>query len=150
MSLSKLWQTDVPPLRDVDTIDSALAAFRETTYQCLPVVDASGKLLGMFSVDALLSLLLPKAVTAAGISDLSFLTDGEHHVKQKFDALRNEPVGRYLLQQEKPVHPDTALMEVLLLMYHGENEQPVSDPASGKLMGVVSASHVLLEITGKE
>ena len=150
MSLSELWQTDVRRLRDDDTIETALAAFRESAFQCLPVVDASGRLLGVFSEDRLLSMLLPKAVTVGGLSDLSFLMDDPGQVRQKFMSIRGEPVGRHVLELEKPIHPETSLMEVLLLMFRGENEQPVSDPESGKLLGMVSASHILQEITGKE
>lgn len=145
--------TDFVSLRDTDTIAKAARTLCDLQHRvsALPVTDADGKLIGIFTVDRLLKLLLPAAATVnSGLLDLSFVSDTLEHVREKMRSIAEHPVSRHLEQPPRAVHPDTPLMEVMLLLYRGENDLPVTDERSGKLLGIVSAIDILRAVQGAE
>ena len=61
MSTAPIYNTDHPTLRDTDTVGDAMRRMLDDRVTDLPVVDASGRLMGMFRLDRLYAALLPKA-----------------------------------------------------------------------------------------
>lgn len=154
MTISRVCNTsDFVTLRDSDTVGDALRILVQLgrCVSSLPVVDESGKLVGVLSVDQLISLLLPKAALLnEALPDLSFVSDTLEHLKEKMRGLEGEPVSRHMGEPGHPVYPDTPLMEVLLLLYRGENDLPVIERNTGRLLGIVSAIDILRALKPRE
>ncbi|MCC7412950.1 MAG: CBS domain-containing protein [Gammaproteobacteria bacterium] len=146
MTASLVYDPPARVLHESDSVAIALDALIETGAGCLPVVDRDDRVLGTFGVDRLLGMLLPRAVTAGRLPDLAFVSDTLSQVREKLSGIANDAIGPHAERIAHPIHPDTPLLEVLLLVHRGENEQPVSDRTTGKLVGVVSARRLLASI----
>ena len=137
-------------LRADDTIAAAIVAFMTTRAHALPVVDADQRLLGILRLDGLLKLLLPKAAALGGMTDLSFVSDTLADIRQRYAGIAGEPIAAHVQRPDHPIHPDTPLAEVLMLLERGDCELPVCERGSGRLLGVVSAIHVLELVTRRD
>jgi CBS-domain-containing membrane protein len=144
MGRSTLYTTDYFALRCTDTVGTATSQMLQNRTTDLPVVDANGKFVGMFRIDHIFADLLPKAALIGyGMPDLGFLSSTLDDLRKHMQALENHSVQEYVLKPEQVVHPDTSPLEVVLLLYRGMNNVPVVDPASGMLVGLVSARELL-------
>src|SRR6185295_13564632 len=110
MTALAICHTPFPALKDSDT-----------------VVDAAGRLIGMFKLTHLLGTLLPKAATIGGISDLAFVGDTLDYLRDRMRAVEAKPIRAYISEAEHVFHPETSPMEVALLLYRGERAVPVVD-----------------------
>jgi CBS domain-containing protein len=100
--------------------------------------------LGVFGADRLLAMLLPRVATLeSGVSDLAFVSDTLDDLREKMRAVAARPVGEFIERDATVVHRDTPLPEIMLLLYRGENDLPLVERGSNKLLGVVSAADVL-------
>jgi CBS domain-containing protein len=139
-----LYRTEFPSLRDTETVGEATRRMLDHHVSDLPIVDASGALLGMFRLERLFAVLLPKAVTLGdGVPDLSFLADSVEQLRDRMRGIEASPVREFAVKPEHVVHPGTSPLETVLLLYRGENAIPVVDAEGGKLVGMVSARDVL-------
>lgn len=138
-------------LSESQSIKSALQVLMEEHSSGLPVTDSTGKLLGFFSTYKLIALLLPRAMTISplGLRDLSFVADSLGHIREKMSEIANDKVGAHMYTPDYQVYPDTPITELMLLLHREENRLPVADRATGKLVGIVSATG-LLELIGKD
>ncbi|MDS4069805.1 MAG: CBS domain-containing protein [Candidatus Competibacter sp.] len=133
-----------------DTVATAADRILEHHLRHLPVVDAQGRYLGTFSVYSLLKLTLPQAVLDKhGLDNVSFVTEHVGDLAQRLGGRREEPVRNWLNIHEV-AHPETPVMEVMLLMLQGRTTSvPVVNKESGKLEGIVSFWDVLEKLTGE-
>jgi CBS domain-containing protein len=150
MSPVVIFNPDFESLKDTDTVAEATRRMLENRVSDLPVVDAAGKLVGMFKLDRLLAGLLPAAALVGyGVPDLTFVTDGIEQLRAKMLEVDQARVGEFAVKPERVVHPDTAPVEIVLQLYRGANNLPVVERESGKLVGMVSARDVLGALHGK-
>ncbi len=141
---------DFHALRDTDTVVEATRRMLEHRVSDLPVVDASGKLVGMFKLDRLLAGLLPSAALVGyGIPDLAFVSDDLDTLRRKMRKIDAAKVREFAVKPERVVHPDTAPVEVVLQLYRGANNLPVVERETGRLVGMVSARDVLAVLHAK-
>lgn len=136
-----------------DTVADATARMLSDRVTDLPVVDAGGRLVGMFRLQRLLGLLLPKAALLGdGVPDLAFVADTLDELRERMRDIDDETVGDLVVQPEHVVHPETSPLEIVLLLYRGANNVPVVDAASGRLVGMIGARDVLeaLQSAGSE
>ncbi|MDS4020807.1 MAG: CBS domain-containing protein [Candidatus Competibacter sp.] len=133
-----------------DTVATAADRILEHHLRHLPVMDAQGRYLGTFSVYSLLKLTLPQAVLDKhGLDNVSFVTEHVGDLAQRLGGRREEPVRNWLNIHEV-AHPETPVMEVMLLMLQGRTTSvPVVNKESGKLEGIVSFWDVLEKLTGE-
>jgi hypothetical protein len=76
MSTPAIYQTDFPRLAATDSVDVALQRMLDDRISDLPVVDASGALVGMFKLEKLYAMLLPRgALLGHGMPDLTFASE---------------------------------------------------------------------------
>ena len=144
MGRSTLYTTDYVALRCTDTVGTAMTRMLQNRIADLPVVDANGKFVGMFRIDHIFADLLPKAALIGyGMPDLGFVSSTVDDLRRHMQSLEHHAVQDYVLKPEQVVHPDTSPLEILLLLYRGMNNVPVVDPASGMLVGLVSARELL-------
>jgi CBS domain-containing protein len=153
MTAKNLMNPHPMTLSPSDTVAIAADRILEHHLRHLSVVDAQGRYLGAFSIYSLLKLTLPKAVLDKhGLDNVSFVTEHVAHLAQRFGGRRGEPVAKWPNIHEV-AHPDTPVMEVMLLMplmLRGRTTSvPVANKESSKLEGIVSFWDVLEKLTGE-
>lgn len=149
MSLQEFLRTDTPSIAETASISEATRTLLDSKLSALPVVDGSGRYLGIVSMDRLFALLLPKAVLVeGGLSDLSFLPDPMEILCERMREHGAESVRQALSADVPVVRPGTPLLEVILLLYRGENDIPVVDQENGKLLGMIAGADLLKKVCG--
>ena len=145
MTSAPIYNTAYSTLADTDTVATAIGRMLDDRVSDMPVVDGAGKFVGMFRLDRLFEVLLPKAAQMDyGMPDLAFVSETLPHLRERMRAIADKPVAVYVTQADKDaVKPDTSPLEIVLKLYKGANAVPVVDPASGTLVGVATARDVL-------
>jgi CBS-domain-containing membrane protein len=144
-----LYNAAFAALHDSDLVSDAARRMLEDRVSDLPVVDDGGKLVGMFKLDRLLAGLLPKAALVGYGLDLAFVSDTLDQLRDRMRAIEARPVREFAVRADHVVQPDTPPIEIVLLIYRGANNVPVVDPASGRLVGMVSARDVLAALSAQ-
>ena len=144
MNPAVIYQTDFPRLKDADTVGAALQRMLDDRVYDLPVVDAKGRLVGMFKLDCVYATLLPKAALIGyGMPDLAFLSDTLGQLREKMREIEPHTVRDYIVEPAHLAHPDTSPLEIVLLLHQGANNIPVVERDGGRLVGMVSARDLL-------
>jgi CBS-domain-containing membrane protein len=144
MSTPVIYQTDFPGLKDADTVGAALRRMLDDRVYDLPVVDAKGRLIGMFKLDRVYATLLPKAALIGyGMPDLAFLSDTLGQLREKMREIEHRPVREFVVKPAHVVHPDTSPLEIVMLLHQGASNIPVLDRDDARLLGMVSARDLL-------
>ena len=147
MSSAAIYSTDFASLRDTDTVAAATRRMLDDRVADLPVTDGSGTLVGMFRLARLFEVLLPRAAQLDyGMPDLAFMGDGIELLQRRMREIEDQPVRNFIVAPEHVVHPETTPLEAVLLLYKGANAVPVVAPASGRLVGMVTAREVLFAL----
>ena len=142
MSLAPLVNTDFVALKDTDTVGDAAAHMLTHRVTDLPIVDAAGRLTGMFKLERVFASLLPKAALIGyGISDLAFVGETLDTLREHMQSIAHEPVIAFA-SPPQAVSPESSPLEVVLLLHRGANSVPVV-ASDGKLVGMVSAREIL-------
>lgn len=138
-------------LQATDKITDGVRIIMEHRYRNLPVVDDAGRFLGVFGVNCLIRTVLPKAVLVKdGLKTVPFVRETLRDLRQRLADVENEPVT-YCLSEDIPVvHPDTALVETLLVLYRNRISIPVVEKDSGLLVGMISYFDVGERILAQE
>jgi len=122
-----------------DTVGKGIKIIMDNRYRRLPVVDEHGCFCGVFGVNCLLRMVLPKAVIMEkGLDNVSFVNESLSDLHQRLQQYEHEPISTCMHQDSIQVPPDKPLLDTLLLLYKTRASIPVVDPGSGKLMGVIS------------
>jgi CBS-domain-containing membrane protein len=144
MTSAAIYSTDFPALKDTDTVADATRRMLADRVSDLPVVDGAGKLVGMFKIERLFAVLLPKAAAMNyGMPDLAFVSDTVEQLKRRMREIENSPVREFMIKPDHIVHPKTSPLEIVLLLYKGANAIPVVAEATGELVGMVTARDIL-------
>jgi len=135
-------------LKPTDIIRTAAGFIMEHRYRNLPVVDDEGRYLGIFGVNCLLKLVLPKAaIMEKGLESISFIKENLADLHQRLREVEEQPISICMNQEVVTVPPDHPLVETLLVLYRTKTSIPVVEPDSGKLLGMISywdvGEHVL-------
>jgi len=135
-------------VREDDSIGDVSREIVERNYINLPVIDAEGRLVGLFGVYDLLALLVPRvAVIGNLLPNLRFLSDDESELYRKFAAVRGSPVRRAVNREAAHVYPDTPLIEAIRLFCGNHMTIPVVERGTNRLVGTISywdaARHIL-------
>ena len=96
MTCSEIMTTDPVTVREDQPVAAATAVLRDNLFRSVPVVDADGKMVGQFGIQALLGLILPKAAMADdGLSNLRYLNDDLADLQRRLVEEHDQPVGKY-------------------------------------------------------
>lgn len=126
-------------LRPTDTIKTAADYIMKNRYRSLPVVDEEDRYIGIFGVNCLLRLVLPKAVMMeAGLENVGFIQESLHDLHERLREVEDQPITSCLTRDITTVTPRTPLVETLLLLYRTRISIPVVAPGTGKLVGMIS------------
>ena len=128
-----------PILRSTDTISVAAEYIMAQRCRRIPVVDDDGRYIGVFGINCLLRLVLPKAVLMKnGLETASFMKTTLSDLHKRFNDVRDEPITLCMGDDARIVAPDTPLIETLRILYGHMGSLPVVDPDNGRLLGMVS------------
>lgn len=142
MSLGPLYTGDFVALKDTDTVADAAAQMLKHRVTDLPIVDGTGRLIGLFKLDRVFASLLPKAALLGyGMQDLGFVGETLETLREHMRTVDHERVTAFAVRPHT-VAPDSSPLEIVLLLYRGENSVPVVE-SDGKLVGMVSARELL-------
>jgi len=138
-------------VREDSTIGEAARQICERNVIALPVVDAEGRLAGLFGIYDLLVLLVPRvAVVGSLLPNLRFLTDDESELHDKFARLKDSPVRRAINREAVRVYPDTPVIEGVRLFCHSHMTIPVVERGTERLIGMISYWDAARHIIGAE
>ena len=135
-----------------ETVSDAVRKMYEAHYRSMPVVDADGSFIGLFSIYRLIEILLPKAVLArhGALDDLSFVHPKLDQLVEKLQDFGKLPVVDVLEKKKRLTvcKPSTSLTEMLWLLHEGHSSLPVVIVKGKKmrLVGIVSYWDVLSKV----
>ena len=99
-------------LRPNDTIKTAAEYIMEHRYRSLPVVDEEGLYLGIFGVNCLLKLILPKAaIMEPGLENVGFIQDSLQDLHKRLIEMQDQPISVCMTTDITTVTPNTPLVE---------------------------------------
>jgi CBS domain-containing protein len=148
MPCREVMVTDLPALREGDSVWQALQILTDHNCGGLPVVDDNGRYVGMLRLRDLLVLALPKAVAADTREhmNLAFVQDTMHDLRARLNSLGKSFIKNYISTDTPALNPDTSLVETLLLLYRKRSILPVVNPDTHQLLGVVTILDALSRI----
>ena len=148
--------TDYPVLTAEMTLSACLQAVVLNKVLAMPVVDNNGRYLGQFRKNLLIAAILPQVAVhdprfdhIAKMIDGGMLSETMEDVRERFAAIADKPVRRYLDTDTPVLRPDQPLVTAMFYLFHGRNFLPVVEPASGLLVGVISAWDILDSVLKK-
>jgi CBS-domain-containing membrane protein len=126
-------------LKSTDIISTAARYIMEHRYRNLPVVDEEGRYLGVFGVNCLVKLVLPKAaIMEQGLDSVSFMRETLKDLHERLRRVEHERISVCMNTDVATVRPDTPLVETLLILYRTKTSIPVVEPDSRRLVGMIS------------
>lgn len=130
-----------------DPAGKAIDFMVEGRMGLLPVTERDGSFTGLISGDSLIHALLPKSISAMsrvkrGMRHASYLDESAEEMQERLSAVRAQTIGELADRHVKTVHPETPLIDGLILISGKQYLVPVVDKAN-KLLGVISFFSVL-------
>lgn len=129
------------------TVKEAMAIFKEQNIRSLPVVDDSGKLVGLFGLRHVLLKLLPASVSMEdGVQRLDFLMGAAPGIAKRLNKTLPMTVEEVMDKNPMVLEQDTSTWEAVRVMaLHGS---PISiiDPKTGDFVGMISRQTLLGEL----
>ncbi|MHC4380398.1 MAG: CBS domain-containing protein, partial [Planctomycetota bacterium] len=99
MTCASIMTTELVTVSPDTTVGDTIRLLTERRFRSIPVVAASGKLLGQFGVQGVLGLAMPH-VAGMGLkgpmSDISFIHDDMSDLRRRLADNWNDPVGDYV------------------------------------------------------
>ncbi len=136
-------------VRDEETVGEAAARLIEHRYINVPVVDASGRFIGMFGIYDLFSQLIPRVALAGGLlANLRFMGDDPGALRTRFGEIQSRRVGEVADRSVRALYPDTPQIEALRLFCQEHATLPVVERETKKLVGIVSYWDAVCALTG--
>ncbi len=151
MTCQNVMLTNPVTVSDGALLSEAIDLLLEHRIKTLPLVDGQGRYRGLFGIHTLIQTLLPRAaiLSSAGLTDLTFVRDTLATVSERLTERLKEPVLNFSDREFAPLTPDESLLETLLFLHRHRHTLPVVDPASGRLLGVVTYLGVLAKLAGR-
>lgn len=129
---------------DVGTAARRLA---QSGLEGMPVVAPDGRYVGMLTLRQIFGAILPHAIKLGDlVGDLSYMHESLRSMREDLAAIVKDPVSGHLDVQAPVVGPDTEVTKILQLNWAGHDVLPVVDPATHRLVGVVTSSDILTKL----
>ncbi|MBX9604269.1 MAG: CBS domain-containing protein [Bryobacteraceae bacterium] len=146
MTVAEIMNSQPVTLRAGQAFAEGFALLLARRIRSLPLVDDAGTYLGMFEVRDVWEALLPKAATlgARGLRDLSFVPGTAADLRDRLAQAGPRPAIEFAGNESTPpIPPETPVKEAMRLLYDHGGILPVVDPASKRLLGIVSTWEIL-------
>lgn len=130
-----------PPTISADeSIGGAVTKLVSQHHANLPVVDGAGRYMGMFGLDDLLGLLVPRVALAGNLSsNIRFIMDDPGELQRKYDEVKSRCVGELANRNAATLEADTPEIEAFRLFCRNHDSMAVVDKQSGQVLGMVSS-----------
>ncbi len=140
MKIREIMTKEVVSIKPEDNARDALNILFKMKISGLPVIDAQGKLAGMFTEKDILSYVLPSYIENVG---RFIYEENPKATKKKFAELSKIKVAQLMRRNVVTVGEDTTLCEVAKdMLTQKARRLPVLDK-SGKVIGIVARCDVL-------
>ena len=127
-------------LNPEDSVKDALAILANRQISGLPVIDAQGKLVGMFTEKEVLSYILPSYIEKVG----RFIYQADPKAtKRKFAELAQIKVSQLMRKDVISVTEEASLVEAARVMLTQKARRLLVLDAMGKVVGIIARSDVL-------
>ena len=121
------------------TVHEAIELLIEHHMYNVPVVDRNEIFVGEISVKRLMGLLLPVSLSMEqGLKNTSFMRESLVDIRDRLEAVRNNPIAPYIASDITVVYPDSPLIDALMLLFHKYIRIPVVNREDGRLVGGIS------------
>ena len=146
MKVKEIMTKEVVAVKPDENAKDALALLFKMQISGLPVIDASGKLVGMFTEKEVLSYTLPSYIENVG---RFIYEENPKSTRKKFKELCNIKVAKLMRKDVVTTTEDTALCEAARVMLTQKARRlPVLDK-TGKVVGIIARNDIL-KILDKE
>lgn len=147
MSCKKAMIANVVKASPEQTVHEIMDVFKARCFNSIPVVDESDKLIGLFSMRALLKRLLPiSAQIEGGLNHLDFISESEPGVAKKLRKLRAMKIGEVMEKDPPVLHPESPAWEAVRLMAERGSPIPVVEPETRDFRGLISTQSLLASL----
>lgn len=135
---------DVITVKPDQTVGDAMEIFDHDHIRAVPVIDDQGTLVGLFSLNVILTNLLPVSVTMEdGLQRLDFVVGAGPGIAKRLRKLKDRKIAEVMKTDCVVTHPDMALWEAIRLMSKHGSPIPVVAEKTGKLEGIISGQSLL-------
>lgn len=144
MKIKEIMTKDVVSLKPDDNARDALGLLLKMKISGLPVIDAHGKLIGMFTEKDILKNIFPSYIEKIG----SFIyKENSVSIKKKFEELANLTISQLMRKEVVSVDEDTSLCEVARLMLtQNVRRIPILNKEK-KVVGIVAREDIIKAYT---
>jgi len=140
MKVREIMTKDVVSIKPDDNAQDALALLSKMQISGLPVIDAQGKLVGMFTEKDVLSYILPSYIGKVG---RFIYEENPKSTRKKFAELSKIKVSQLMRKLVVTTTEDTTLCEVARVMLTQKARRiPVLDK-SGEVVGIIARCDIL-------
>ncbi len=140
MKVKEIMKREVVSVKPEDTAMDVLNLLFKMQISGLPVIDAQGKLVGMFTEKSVLSYVLPSYIEKVG---RFIYEENPKSTKKKFSDLNKVKVSQLMRKDVVTTTEDTTLCEVARIMLTQKVRRiPVVD-RTGKVAGIVARCDIL-------
>jgi CBS domain-containing protein len=140
MKIKEIMEKEVVSVKPDDTVRDALIFLFKMRISGLPVIDARGKLVGMFTEKDVLSYILPSYIEKVG---RFIYEENPKSIKKKFMELDKVKVSQLMRRDVITTDEDAALCEVARIVLTQKTRRlPVVDK-SGRVVGIVAREDVV-------
>jgi CBS domain-containing protein len=149
MSCAAIMTTNPVTLGVDEDVGAAAAKLIAHNAISLPVVDAEGHYAGMFGINDLLSMLVPRVALAGNIlPNLRFIGDDPAELRERYREVKTRRVGDAADRSSSTLRPDTPEIDAFRLFCQSHSSLPVIDPDTQKVVGVISCWDAINAISG--
>lgn len=139
--------TKVVTVKPTDTVKEALAALEKKHLRCAPVIDKTGKLVGMFSLHIILRNMLPVSVVMEdGLNKLDFVIGAHPTISRKLKKMQPKKVSDVMATEIVVLNPETPTWEAIRLLVKYGSPLSVVNQENGNLLGIMSEQSVIDEM----
>ena len=140
MKVKEIMAKDVTSIKSSDNAKEALMLLFKMQISGLPVIDAQGKLVGMFTEKDILSQILPSYLEKVG---RFVYEENPKSIKNRFQDLTNLPVSQLMRRGVITINEEASLCEVARLMLTQKvRRTPVLDKEK-RVVGIVAREDIV-------
>lgn len=144
MSCASIMTRAPASLHGSESLAEAAAKLFSQHHPDLPVVDDDGRFIGMFGIDDLLELIMPRVALAGNLlSNRRFIDDDPNAMRRRFGALKDRKISEFAHSSCATVEPETPQIDAVRLLCLNRSALPVVEKKTGKVVGMVSRWDVL-------
>jgi predicted transcriptional regulator len=129
-----------------DEVETTLQAMKKANVDRVPVIDAGGVIVGVFTLNMTLENLLPVSVAIGDGLGMDVHVGAAPGIALRLKKILPLRVGDLMERKFRTVHPEASLGEGIGLLIQTGQPVMVAEPKSGKLLGLITSQSVFDEL----